>query len=112
MRLSFNYFASGYIRQRFNHEIFQVSEQINSDVHNHCLSVAGGIDLIQKEIDLLTKQERLLQMDKIEQYVAVRLEKNRENKQEILRVILAQVVFLAEECRFILARKHAWLLAV
>jgi len=90
MSLSFKYLHDNRFRQQFNTSIYNLSQQVNDNVHNNCLSFEGGIDIIQGEINDLKKQQDLIVFNNASQYAAIKLEK----KDNFKHLVLAQVGFV------------------
>ncbi|ETS33598.1 Protein of unknown function (DUF4225) [Photorhabdus khanii NC19] len=69
----------------------ELIRKVNHEVGSNCLSVDGGIEIIQSEIDNLKKQEFDLRINDSQQYLIVQKEKNGER----INLFLKQVGFVS-----------------
>ncbi|MBS9439237.1 DUF4225 domain-containing protein [Photorhabdus noenieputensis] len=90
-KLNFRYLSDARSRCRFLFEINELIRTVNHEIGTNCLSVDGGIAILQDEIDNLKRQEFDLLMNDSQLYMIVQKEK----KDEIINLFLKQVGFVS-----------------
>ncbi|CAQ83555.1 MULTISPECIES: hypothetical protein [Photorhabdus] len=70
-RFSLKYLSDVRSRNGFFVETNEIINMVNREIDINCLSVDGGIEIIQDEIDNLKKQEFDLLVNKSQQYMIV-----------------------------------------
>lgn len=88
--LSYQYLSDDRTRSTLNKDIFDLTQKVNFNVHNNCLSVKGGIDLIQKELDSLYDQKFKLQTGRMRIQIAAQIQEEEDFK----NLIMANISFV------------------
>ncbi|MQL47586.1 DUF4225 domain-containing protein [Photorhabdus khanii] len=90
-RLNLRYLSDVRSKNGFFFETNELIRKVNHEVGSNCLSVDGGIEIIQSEIDNLKKQEFDLRINDSQQYLIVQKEK----KDDRINLFLKQVGFVS-----------------
>ncbi|TNH42741.1 DUF4225 domain-containing protein [Photorhabdus luminescens] len=93
-RLNFRYLSDVRSSSRFIFEINELIRTVNYEIGTNCLSVDGGIAILQDEIDNLRRQELDLLINDSKLYMIVQKEK-KEKEHETTNLILKQVGFVS-----------------
>ncbi|OCA54846.1 DUF4225 domain-containing protein [Photorhabdus namnaonensis] len=82
-KLNFRYLSDARSGCRFLFEINELITRVNHEIGTNCLSVDGGIAILQDEIDNLKRQEFDLLMNDSQIYMIVQKEKKEEGDETI-----------------------------
>ncbi|NDK99985.1 DUF4225 domain-containing protein [Photorhabdus bodei] len=93
-KLNFRYLSDARSGSRFLFEINELIRTVNHEIGTNCLSVDGGIAILQDEIDNLKRQEFDLLMNDSQIYMIVQKEKKEEEDEET-NLTLKQIGFVS-----------------